>query len=62
MKTLFLLVVGLAGGYYYGFHDAQTHTRPVVSRVVDAAVHRTGGSNRGRYTTDVDGQMSRAER
>ena len=61
MKTIFLLLVGMSGGYYYGFHDAQKHDSPVVERLMDRTVKRTGGSNRGRYTTDVDGQMSRAE-
>ena len=56
MKLLFILLIGIAIGYGYGFSDAQTHTKNVVSRLVDQA----GGSNRDRYNNDVDARMERA--
>jgi hypothetical protein len=62
IKTLFLLAVAATGGYYYGFHDAQKHTEPVITRVVTGAVGRTGGSNRKNMSNDVDAQMRNAER
>ena len=62
LKTLMIVLVAASGGYYYGFHDAQTHSRPVINRVVDGAVARTGGSNRKNVANDIDGQMRQAER
>jgi hypothetical protein len=58
MKLLFILLVGIAIGYRYGFSDAQTHTKNVVSRLVE----RTGGSNRHSYNNDVDARMERETR
>ena len=58
MKLLFILLIGIAIGYGYGFSDAQTHTKNVVSRLVDQA----GGSNRDRYNHDVDARMERETR
>jgi hypothetical protein len=55
-KIIFLLALGLAIGYAYGFQDAQTHEKNVVSRLVE----RVGGDNRHSYSNDVDGQMERA--
>jgi len=62
IKTLLIIVVAASGGYYYGFHDAKTHSRPVLNRVVDGAVSRTGGSSRRNVTNDIDAQMRQAER
>jgi hypothetical protein len=62
IKTLLLLAVAATGGYYYGFHDAQKHSVPVLNRVVSGAVGRTGGSNRKNMSNDVDAQMRSAER
>ena len=58
MKILFILVIGIAIGYGYGFSDAQTHTKNVVSRIVD----RAGGSNRDRYSNDIDARVEKATR
>jgi hypothetical protein len=58
LKFIFVLVVGIAIGYFYGFDDAKKNDANVVERVVD----RVGGSNRGKYRTDVDKQMDAAER
>lgn len=58
MKLLFILLVGIAIGYGYGFSDAQTHDKNIVSRLVD----RAGGSHRDRYTNDIDARMDKATR
>lgn len=57
-KVLFLLLVGFAAGYSYGFKDAQSHTQDVVTRTVE----RVGGASRERFKTDVDAQMERLEK
>jgi len=57
-KFIIVLVVGIAIGYFYGFDDAKKNDVTVVERVVD----RVGGSNRGKYRTDIDKQMDAAER
>jgi hypothetical protein len=59
MKSLlFCLIVGITIGYFYGFHDAKTHRKNVVSRVVA----RVGGSARHSYGNDIDRRMDAAER
>jgi hypothetical protein len=58
LKFIFVLVVGISIGYFYGFSDAKKNEVTVVERVVD----RVGGSNRGKYRTDIDKQMDAAER
>lgn len=62
IKTLLIIAVAATGGYYYGFHDAQKHSVPVITRVVTGAVGRTGGSNRKNVSNDIDSQMNSAER
>jgi hypothetical protein len=57
LKYVFVLVVGIAIGYFYGFDDAKKNDENVVTRVVE----RVGGSNRGKYATDVDAKMEAAE-
>ena len=57
MKLLFVLCIGIAIGYAYGFDDAKLHEANVVKRVVE----RVGGSNRGKYKNDIDKQMERLE-
>ena len=52
-KFLFILVVGVAVGYSYGWKDAKTHKQNVVERVVN----RVGGKNRGAYDTNLDAQV-----
>jgi hypothetical protein len=56
-KYLFLIVVGVAGGYFLGFQDAQVYRENILVRTV----HRVGGSNREHMGTDVDKQMERVE-
>lgn len=56
-KYVFLLVVGITIGYFYGFDDAKRHDDNVVTRVVE----RVGGSNRGKYSNDIDRKMEAVE-
>lgn len=57
-KTALLLVVGLVMGYLAGFSDAQDHTENIGARII----HRVGGDNRERVSTDVDKQMEQVGR
>ena len=57
-KFVFVLVVGISIGYFYGFDDAKKHDDNVVTRVVD----RVGGSSRGKYNNDIDKQMDKLEK
>lgn len=58
LKIVFILAVGFAAGYSYGFRDARTHDENVVTRTIE----RVGGSTRGKYNQDVDAQMERLEK
>ena len=59
MKSLFFcLILGITIGYFYGFHDAKTHRKNVVSRVVA----KVGGSSRNNYRNDIDRRMEGIER
>lgn len=49
-KLLFILVVGVAIGYSFGWKDAKKNKETVVERMV----HRVGGKNRGAYDTNLD--------
>jgi hypothetical protein len=40
-------------GYFAGFNDAQDHSENLGARII----HRVGGDNRERVSTDVDKQM-----
>ncbi len=57
-KALLLLLLGLAAGYFIGFKDAQAHKKDIVSRLVA----RTGGSNRSRFSNDVDASLEGVDR
>jgi hypothetical protein len=57
-KTVMLVALGVAIGYSYGYKDARVHDKTVVERAVD----RLGGSNRGKYSTNVDRTIESAER
>jgi hypothetical protein len=57
LKFAIVLVIGIAIGYFYGFDDAKKNDENVVTRVVE----RVGGSNRGKYSTDVDKKMEALE-
>lgn len=58
MKTILLIVIGLAIGYFAGFEDARAHDKNVVARIVE----RVGGDNRANVVTDVDSKMREAEK
>jgi hypothetical protein len=58
LKPFMLICAGLVIGYYAGFSDAQDHTENVGARII----HRVGGDNRERVSTDVDKQMEHAEK
>lgn len=53
LKSVLLICAGLVLGYFAGFSDAQDHTENLGSRII----HRIGGDNRERVSTDVDKQM-----
>jgi hypothetical protein len=57
-KIIICLLIGIVCGYFYGFSDAKSHRKNVVSRVVA----RVGGSTRGKYGNDIDRRMDAAER
>jgi len=58
LKIVFILAVGFAAGYSFGWKDAQQNSEDVVTRIVE----RVGGSAREKYKTDVDAQMERLEK
>jgi hypothetical protein len=55
---LFVLAIGLAAGYSYGYKDARQHDQTVVTRLLD----RVGGATRGRVATDADATLREVER
>jgi hypothetical protein len=57
-KTLFLIGVGIAIGYFTGFTDARQHDQNIVQR----AVARVGKSQSARAPNDVDAAMERLEK
>lgn len=57
-KTLLLLAIGTALGYWWGFKDAQINERDVVSRIVS----QVGGSTRGDMRNDTDHLMDSVEK
>lgn len=58
LKIVFILTLGFAAGYSYGYKDARTHDEDVVTRTIE----RVGGSSRGKYNQDIDSQMDRLEK
>lgn len=57
-KYVFVLVIGISIGYFYGFDDAKKNDENVVERTVE----RVGGKNRGQYNNDVDKRMDNLEK
>jgi hypothetical protein len=49
-KILFILAIGIAIGYGYGWKDAQVHEKNVAERIVE----RIGGDNKDMMRTDAD--------
>jgi hypothetical protein len=58
LKPLILIGFGLVVGYFAGFGDAQDHTENLAARII----HRVGGDNRDRVSTDVDKQMEQVSK
>ena len=58
MKYIFILAIGAAIGYGYGFADAQVHKKNLATRMVE----RVGGSNRDEFRNDIDERMEKAGR
>jgi len=56
-KYLFILAIGVAIGYGYGWKDAQENEKNVAERVVD----RIGGETRERMGNDVDKRYQAAD-
>ena len=56
LRILFLLVVGVAIGYFIGFNDAQKHDQNVVTRHVKTA----GGAARSGVVNDLDAKYDKA--
>jgi hypothetical protein len=54
-RVLFLLVVGIAIGYFLGFNDARKHPQDIVHRLMD----RVGGSARGAVGNDLDSKYDK---
>jgi len=57
-KYVFVLVIGISIGYFYGFDDAKKNDENVVARTVE----RVGGKNRGQYNNDIDKRMDNLEK
>ena len=62
MRTFFLLLAALVGGYLYGFHDARTHELPLQRRLIGEIAAKAGGTSRSRVGGDIDAKMRGAER
>ncbi|MES2525083.1 MAG: hypothetical protein V4617_20460 [Gemmatimonadota bacterium] len=56
-KIAFILVIGIAIGYSYGWKDAQANTKHVAERMVE----RIGGDNKQNFSGDIDASMSKGE-
>jgi hypothetical protein len=57
-RTLFLIAIGAAAGYSWGFADARTHDQDIVHRMVA----RVAGKPLGQVGNNVDGAMERLEK
>lgn len=57
-KFLFIIVISLSAGYYFGFEDAQKYSENIFVRTV----HKIGGDSRRRVGADADRQMDSLEK
>jgi hypothetical protein len=57
-KLLFILAIGIAIGYSYGWKDAQNNDQPITERLVA----RIGGDNKKNMDSDVDAKLRDVER
>lgn len=62
MRTLFIIVVAVAGGYWYGFRDARTHEMPLYRRAVGQIAQKAGGASRSRVSNDLDARARSVDR
>lgn len=58
IRTILLLAVGVAIGYFLGFGDARKNQHNIVERLVD----RAGGAMRDSLRNDIDARVDRASR
>jgi len=58
LKVLLILIVGICIGYWVGWDDAQTYSKPIYIRAVESV----GGANRNKVKTDPDAQMDSLEK
>ncbi|MHB1311344.1 MAG: hypothetical protein ACYC3L_04930 [Gemmatimonadaceae bacterium] len=54
MRLILGLLLGLAGGYTYGFHDGRHNTQPTVLRVVRGFKNPVGRVNQVRDSLAAD--------
>ena len=57
-KFIFILAIGVAIGYSYGWKDAQLHDKSIAERLVE----RIGGDNKKNMDADVDAKMRDVEK
>ena len=57
-KFIFILAIGVAIGYSYGWKDAQRNDQNIAERLVG----RIGGDNKKNMDADVDSKMREAEK
>lgn len=58
LKIFFILSIGVAAGYSFGFKDAKAHDDPIVTRLVE----RIGGDARKNVGNDIDGRLEGMEK
>jgi hypothetical protein len=56
-KLFFILAIGVAIGYGYGWKDAQLNEKAVYERLVD----QIGGSNRELVSNDIDARVAKSD-
>jgi hypothetical protein len=57
-KTLFLLLVGVALGYWLGFDDAQVHKQNIAVRLIN----QVGGRTRETVRSNTDRELDSLEK
>ncbi len=58
MRNVFILVIGLAIGYFVGYNDARKHTKHVVERTLD----KIGVGARKNLNNSADSRLQGLER
>ena len=57
-KTLFLVLVGLTLGYWFGFNDAQVNTQNIAVRLIN----QVGGKTRETVRSNTDRELDSLEK